>query len=179
MKAHWIRTIVFASAVGLVIGAGAEEKQAAKEVAKHPGFEKIKALAGTWEVTAGPGEHAAHSGTVTYKVTAAGSAVVETLFGGSDHEMVTVYYVEGKDLAMTHYCMLQNRPQMRAEKLSSPDKIVFKCREGDNRGIEAEDHMHQATFTFVDADHLKSEWILYKQGKADSTHSFELKRKKK
>jgi hypothetical protein len=93
--------------------------------------------------------------------------------------MVTLYYFEGKDLAMTHYCMLQNRPKMRAERQSSPDKIVFKCQESDNREIEGEDHMHQATFTFVDADHLKTEWVLYKEGKPDSTHSFELTRKKK
>jgi hypothetical protein len=39
--------------------------------------------------------------------------------------------------------------------------------------------MHQATFTFVDPDHLKTEWILYKDGKRDSAHSFELARKKK
>ena len=45
--------------------------------------------------------------------------------------------------------------------------------------LEAEDHMHQATFKFVDADHLKTEWVLYKGGKPDSTHSFDLARKKK
>jgi hypothetical protein len=165
--------------VVLGLGAGAEDKPAARGNARHPAFEKIKGLVGTWEVTGEPGEHAKHGGTVTYKVTAGGSAVLETLFGGTDHEMVTLYYLEGKDLAMTHYCMLQNRPHMRAERQASPDKIVFKCHEADNREIEGEDHMHQATFTFVDADHLKTEWVLYKEGKPDSTHLFDLKRKKK
>jgi len=74
--------------------------------------------------------------------------------------------------------MLQNRPHMRAKRQSSPDKIVFECQEPDNKKIEDEDHMHKATFTFVDADHLKTEWVLYKEGKADSTHSFDLVRKK-
>jgi uncharacterized protein (UPF0264 family) len=179
MKTLWICAVVSVSAVILGLGAAAEDKPAPKAGAKNAAFEKIKTLVGTWEVTGEPGEHAKHGGTVTYKVTAGGSAVLETLFGGTDHEMVSLYYVEGKDLAMTHYCMLQNRPHMRAERQSSPDKIVFKCHEADNREIEGEDHMHQATFTFVDADHLKTEWILYKEGKPDSTHAFELARKKK
>src|SRR5262245_49740277 len=110
----------------LAFSAGAEEKRAGRGGSKHAGFEKIKALSGEWEVTRGGDEH--HGGTVTYKVTAGGSAVLETLFGGTKHEMITLYYLDGKDLALTHYCMLQNRPRMRAERGPSPDKIVFKCR---------------------------------------------------
>src|SRR5579863_2167592 len=141
--------VVLASIVAFAFVVSAEEKPEVKSDAKHAGFEKIKALRGEWQVTHGPDEHGAHEGTVSYKVTAGGSAVLETLFGGTEHEMVTLYYLEGKDLALTHYCMLQNRPHMRAEQASSPDKIVFKCREGDNKAIEAEDHMHEATFTFI------------------------------
>src|SRR2546422_6220871 len=137
---------------------GAEEKQAGKGGAKNSGFERIKALSGVWDVTGGE-EHGGPGGAVTYRVTAGGSAVLETLFGGTPHEMVTLYYMEGDDLAMTHYCMLQNRPHMRAERGSGADKIVFKCEGGDNAKIEAEDHMHQATFKFVDADHVKTEWV--------------------
>jgi hypothetical protein len=154
--------------------------------AKHPGdsekpagFEQIKALSGEWTVTHAPEGHGAHEGSVTYKVTAGGSAVLETLFGGSEHEMVTLYYMEGDHLALTHYCMLQNRPHMRAEKTSTPDTLVFKCPAGEDPKLEAETHMHQVTFTFVDADHLKAEWVLYKDGKQDSTHMFEMARKKK
>lgn len=157
--------------------AGAEHQRAAKGGAKHAGFEKIKALAGEWEVVKGPGEHGQHGGTVTYKLTAGGSAVLETLFGGSDHEMLTLYYLNGDDLELTHFCVLQNRPHMRAERKSKPGTIVFACPEGEDAKIEAEDHMHQVTFTFVDADHLKTEWVLNKDGKADSTHAFELTRK--
>ena len=177
MKAFRTCMVVLISAAVLGLSAGADDKSAAKGGAKHAGFEKIKALSGEWQVTPSSGEQGIHAGTVTYKVTAGGSAVLETIFGGTEHEMVTLYYLEDGTLALTHYCMLQNRPHMRAERQSSPDKIVFKCPEGDK--IEAEDHMHQATFTFVDADHLKSEWVLYKGGKRDSSHSFDLERKKK
>jgi hypothetical protein len=167
--------IVAAAALGC--SAFAEEKPAGKDEVKNAAFEKIKALSGEWETSQSAGDHAAHGGTVTYKVTAAGSAVIETLFGGSDHEMITMYFMDGNELALTHYCMLHNRPQMRAEKQTSPEKLVFKCQAGDK--IEAEEHMHQETFTFVDADHVKTEWVLYKDGKPASTHSFDLVRKKK
>lgn len=178
MKAFGISLIVVSAAAVFICSSVADEKHAAKE-SKHSGFEKIKALAGEWEVTKGPVEPEAHRGTVTYKVTAGGSAVLETMFGGTDHEMITLYYLNGDELELTHYCMLQNRPQMKADKKSLPNKISFKCPDKENDKLAAEDHMHAASFQFVDADHLKTEWTLYKEGKPDSTHSFELTRKKK
>jgi hypothetical protein len=105
--------------------------------------------------------------------------VLETVFAGSEHEMVTLYYVEGDGLALTHYCMLGNRPHMRALATTEPNQIRFRCPEGEDRQLETEEHMHQATFTFVDADHLKSEWVLYKDGKPESTHASTFVRKKK
>ena len=177
-KTLGINLIVMAAAAALVFHAAAVEKQAAKE-SKHASFEKIKALAGEWEVAKGPAESGAHGGTVTFKVTAGGSAVLETMFGGTDHEMITLYYLNGDELELTHYCMLQNRPQMKADKKSPPHKISFKCPDKEDAKLAAEDHMHAAVFQFVDADHLKTEWTLYKEGKPDSTHSFELTRKKK
>src|SRR5690242_16920885 len=104
--------LTFAVGLAIVTFAGAEAKQAGDADWAHKGFEKIKALSGEWEVAAGPGshDHGPMAGTVSYKLTAGGSAVLETLFGGSEHEMVTLYYVDGDTLAMTHYCMLGNRP---------------------------------------------------------------------
>jgi len=152
------------------------DEKVATNASPAAAFEKLKSLKGDWEIKDAP--HG-HEGIVNYKVTAAGSAVMETIFGGTDHEMITMFYMEGDNLALTHYCMLQNRPRMRAEKMSSADKVVFKCKEGEDPKLDAEDHMHQATFTFVDADHVKADWVMYKGGKSDSEHSFELVRKKK
>jgi hypothetical protein len=175
-------SLALISIAAMRFNVSADEKHAVKkDAAKNASFEKIKSLSGTWEVTPKPGESLegnAHSGTVNYKVTAGGSAVMETVFPGTDHEMVTLFFMEGDELALTHYCVLQNRPHMHAQPSSKSDRIVFKCEDEENAGIEAEDHMHQATFTFVDADHLKTEWVLYKDGKADSSHSFNLTRKK-
>jgi len=157
----------------------AEDKPAAKTDPKISAFEKIKALAGDWEAVSADKEHGHGGGGVNYKVTAGGSTVLETLFGGTDHEMITMYYMDGDTLTLTHYCILQNRPLMRAERQLKPDQLVFKCQDVDNAKIADQDHMHQATFTFVDGDHLKTEWVLYKGGKPEGTHGFELTRKKK
>lgn len=179
MKAFLPIVAVFGVVAVLSASASAADRHAAKAGAGNAGFERIKALSGEWEMTPGSGEHPAPGGKVTYKVTAGGSAVVETMLEGSEHEMVTLFYMEGDDLALTHYCMLQNRPHMRAEPGSSLEKIVFKCQGGEHAKIEDEDHMHQATFIFTDADHLKAEWVLYRDGKPDRAHSFNLTRKKK
>jgi len=76
-------------------------------------LDRFKALAGDW-VAAEDGEMF-HKGDLVarYGVTAAGSAVVETVFPGSPHEMVTVYHADGTDLVLTHYCMEGNAPRMR------------------------------------------------------------------
>src|SRR5690349_8537960 len=51
-------------------------------------FERVSALAGDWALAdAG----AAGPVTATYRVTGAGSAVIETLFPGAPEEMVSVY----------------------------------------------------------------------------------------
>ena len=161
-------------------GKSATAKAAATEAAPTgTSFEKIKSLSGEWNAVHGPGDHGKEKlGVVTYKVIAAGSAVQETAFAGTDKEMVTIFYQDGDDLALTHYCVLQNRPQMREVKQTDPNKIVLVCQKEENAKIEGQDHMHQATFTFTDADHVKAEWVLYKGGNPDATHSFDLIRVK-
>jgi hypothetical protein len=180
MKA--ITTCMLALAAVTVLGcaATAGEHHSDQNKAKHADLDKFKALVGVWEMTGMPDEHGGTGpATVSYKITAGGNAVLETVFAGSEHEMVTLYYVEGDGLALTHYCMLGNRPHMRALATTEPNQIRFRCPEGEDRQLETEEHMHQATFTFVDADHLKSEWVLYKDGKPESTHASTFVRKKK
>src|SRR5262245_19588365 len=83
----------------------------AKDSSKASAFEKFKQLAGEWQGT-GDGAHGKDM-RVKYQVTSGGSAVVETVFPGTDHEMVTVIHPDGDDLLLTHYCLLGNQPQMK------------------------------------------------------------------
>ncbi|HSB61114.1 MAG TPA: hypothetical protein VLI67_05305, partial [Vicinamibacteria bacterium] len=103
---------VLVLAAGPALGAPEAPAAGAKPSA---GFERFKALAGEW-VAAEDGEMARKGDLVArYAVTAAGSAVVETIFPGTSHEMVTVYHADGPDLVLTHYCVEGNQPRMRAK----------------------------------------------------------------
>jgi hypothetical protein len=162
--------------VASAIAQDAPKADAPKAKGAAAEFEKFKALAGEW---VGKGNHDGHEidAVVTYKLTSGGSAVVETIGPGSEHEMVTVIHPDGEKLALTHYCAVGNQPQMQT-KSAAAGKVEFDFVRGTNMKSDKDMHMHSVTFTFVDKDTLKTEWTLYKDGKAAGKALFDLKRKK-
>lgn len=92
--------------------------------------------------------------------------------------MITMIHPDGDNLLLTHYCMLGNQPQMKASNKPDGNKVAFKFIRATNMKSDKEMHMHDATYTFVDKDTLKTEWTNYNDGKLDKTVVFELKRKK-
>ena len=131
---------------------------------KNAGMEKMKTLVGTWVVADKEGKPTEDVVSVV-KVTAGGSAVQETLFPGQPHEMVSIYTVDGMDLVMTHYCMLGNQPRMKAAPKSVVgNKISFEFAGGGNLDPKKDKHMHGATLTIVDADHLELDGIGWDKG---------------
>ncbi len=68
-------------------------------------FEKMKELVGVWEGTTDMGKGMVAI-KATYELTSSGNAILERLFVGLPHEMVTVYYDYNGKLTMTHYCSL-------------------------------------------------------------------------
>jgi hypothetical protein len=155
---------------------GEDKKPDGKQAGKHAGLEQFKRLAGEWvgkeQGKDGPAIH------VKYKVTSGGSAVVETIFPGTEHEMVTVIHRDGADLLLTHYCMLGNQPHMKASGKGDGNKIAFKFVRATNLKSDKNMHMHDVTFTFVDKDTLRTEWTHYNDGKDAGKVVFDLKRKK-
>jgi hypothetical protein len=162
-------------AVGLV-AAEAKDQKDAKGGASQ--LDALKRLAGDWTGKMKHGEEE-HEATVSYKVTSGGSAVMETLGAGTEHEMVTVYCQDGDDLVLTHYCMLGNQPHMRAERGGAADKLAFKFTGCGNLKSDKDPHMHDVTFEFLGDDHVKATWTLYKDGKPAETATFDMKRKGK
>jgi hypothetical protein len=144
---------------------------------KNAALDQFKQLAGEW-VGKGKIEGKEHEIRVVYKVTAGGSAVVETIDPGSHHEMVTVIHPDGDALLLTHYCMLGNQPHMKAMPRAGDTKVAFEFVKVTNAKPDKDTHMHSATFTFVDKDTLKTEWTHYKDGKESGKAVFEMKRKK-
>ena len=166
------RTVLVAAALTLASSAVAHEDHA-KAPAASPAMDKLKSLAGDWTMAGGDG-----SVTATYRVTAGGSVVMETLFPGTPHEMVTVYHQDGKDIVLTHYCAAQNQPRMKAEAQKDAEKLVFNFAGGTNLDAKKDGHMHEASIQFVDADTVHSEWTYFAGGKKQETKAFDLKRKK-
>jgi len=129
-----------------------------------PAFQRFKALAGEW-VAAEDGEMTKKGDLVArYAVTAGGTAVVETIFPGTPHEMVTVYTAEGPDVVLTHYCMVGNQPRMRAKHPSGP-RFEFAFDGGANVAPASDRHMHSAWVEFVGDNELRSEWTEHAAGK--------------
>jgi hypothetical protein len=161
--------------VAAALVAAGEEAPAEKP--RHPQLERMKKLAGEWLLVGADGQPTATIG-ASYRVTSGGSAVLETLFPGKDSEMVTMYYLDGGELVLTHYCCLANQPRMKADQGSAEGTIAFKFAGGSNIDPARDAHMHEAVQTFVDDDHLKSTWTMWEGGKAAETNTFTLARKR-
>ena len=140
-------------------------------------LDPLKKLAGEWTGKAGHGDQKMDA-TVTYHVTANGSAVVETLFPGSEHEMVTVYTVEKGTLVLTHYCAAGNQPRMKAAKAGGANGLKFDFAGGANISPGKDMFMHDLKLSFADDDHLRGEWSQWKDGKPAELMVFDLERKK-
>lgn len=137
-------------------------------------LERIKGLAGSWEGTSSM-EEKQEKVSVRYEVTSGGSAVIETLFPGTPHEMVSVYRDEGGKLAMTHYCMLKNHPQMALK--NADEKTINLDFAGDSAFDPAkEPHMHSLSISFKDKDNMVQNWTMYENGKAKETATFTFSR---
>jgi hypothetical protein len=141
-------------------------------------FERLKKIVGIWEGTAPMGEGKGDQKvTVEYKLTSGDSAIVETLFPGTPHEMVSVYYDTDGSLEMTHYCALGNRPHMALKKADDKN-MTFELISNSDIKADTEPHMHALTISFVDDNNIVESWTLYEDGKVKETATFKLTRAK-
>jgi hypothetical protein len=139
-------------------------------------FDFLKSLAGDWQ-RAGGDDHAGGSKATTFKVSAAGSAVVETIFPGQPSEMITVYHRNGPDLLLTHYCALWNAPVMKFEPSDKPGEIRFAFDGGTNFDPEKDLHVHEGTLVIKDGNTLEVNFVAYTNGKPQPGDRATLRRK--
>lgn len=165
------------AALALVPALRADEPKAVAEpLDARAAFAQLKGLVGTWEMSAD-----GHSAAVIYRLTGAGSALVETQMAGTEHEMVSIYHLDGDDLLMTHYCAAGNQPRLKLDlKASKPESLVFGFDGGTNFDPAKDMHIHGAKILIHDdPDRLKSEWTAWAGGKPmGDAEVFDLKRKK-
>jgi hypothetical protein len=166
--------------LALAAGArGADAPATGKAPATHPGLERLKKLAGTW-VEADKDGRPTDKVVSVIRVTAAGSAVHETIFPGQPMEMVSVYHLDKGELVMTHYCALGNQPRMKADTKSAPNQIRWLFAGGTNLDPAKDMHRHEGTLTFVDDDHIEFSGVSWAGGKPAENHcgTMKLVRKK-
>jgi hypothetical protein len=173
--------------MGILAGAqaaAADDEGAKAGVDAKTAFAKIKTLVGDWkseisgEHEKKAAEHQKPEALITYRLTGAGSALVETQFPGTEHEMVSVYHLDGDDLRMTHYCAAGNQPRMKLDRANStPDHLIFLFDGGTNLDPQKDQHVHGLEITFQKNGRIKSAWEGYAGGKSAGVTAFAMTRK--
>src|SRR5438552_4122643 len=133
-------------ALTFIISSGPLWAQPDKNYKGSTEFERMKALAGTWKGKTDMGQGPMEM-TVEYRVISGGSAVEERIFAGTPKEMVTMYHDKNGKLALTHYCMLANRPGMLLES-SDAKTLKFDFDPACGVHAKADMHMHSLAITF-------------------------------
>lgn len=127
-------------------------------------FALIKSLAGRWQGDfINPETKKAVAMETSIRVTSHGNSVVHEMKGAGDPEgsdkidhPVTMMYIEGANLLLTHYCDAGNRPRMSGR--ISPDGKVVDFDFVDVSGPTTHGHMYHGRFTFIDSTHHTEEW---------------------
>jgi hypothetical protein len=161
-------------ALSSFLAATAGEIPAPKPGSKE--FERMKSLVGTWKGTTDMGQGPVEM-VSQYRLLANGSVIEEKVFAGTPNEMTTMYYDKGGKLALTHYCVMGNRPGMILE---SADARTMKFAFDKNCGInpKTESHMHALTIRFEGADTITASCRAFMDGKEVPEHPTTMKRVK-
>ena len=138
-------------------------------------FARLANLEGTWYGQAaehGEADRAVH----VFRVSANGSVIMETMFPGTDHEMINMYHLDGDTLMLTHYCAMGNQPRMRLAAGSTGDVLTFEFAGGTNIDPAKDTFIHDARLAFKDDSTFESAWTSWKDGAEDHTMVFALRR---
>jgi hypothetical protein len=174
-----IMSFILVVLLGSVIGplaAGSGETQTGS-INHSKDFEKMKQLVGVWEGTTDMGKGMVAI-KATYELTSAGNAIIERLFVGSPHEMVTVYYDYNGRLNMTHYCSLGNQPHMELMNPGETNMLFVLSEKNPNLVSLKETHMHSLNISFDNKDNITHTWSLYENGEKKSETVIKLTRTK-
>ena len=134
-------------------------------------FSRFTALAGDWEVDAG------EMGTIeiTYRTIANGSSVVETMLSGNPSEMISVIHQDIDHLRLTHFCAVGNQPHLIATEIGE-NHVTFETDQVANHPDANSVYMGKATWTFIDEDHIQTQWWSFTNGEQDPPLVFDFKR---
>ena len=167
-------TVLTVSLVATALGAGDEASKTSPVTAKAA-FERLKTMKGAW-THAGQGcdptgEKEPGYDRVEYKLTGAGSALVEVSGPGTKMEMVSVYHLDGDDLIMTHYCPAQNQPRLKLDRAASrPERLVFVFDGGSNIDPAKDGYISGLVLSFESDSAVQADWQ-FTQGGTKKEHT--------
>jgi len=179
-----LATVAFAQSEGYNHADKPADKPAPTHAQKS--FTLLKGLAGTWQASVTTDPPLPEMGNMTrtqvvMRVTSRGNALVHEMHEPDkpddptkyDHP-VTMLYLDGDHLPLTHYCDAGNRPRMVAR--TSPDGKTVDFDFLDLSGGNQHGHMYHATFTVIDANHHTEDWTYMMPGDKPLRAHLDLKR---
>ncbi len=137
-----------------------------------PGLDALDGFIGTWVLADEEGKPTEEVMSVVRK-TAGGSAIMEVLMPGTPNEMVTMYYMDGEQLKLTHYCACTNHPILAAS-MSASGNLRFDCTgTGENFAeCATTPHMHDAVYRFEGKDKVHTAWRMMDGGELGEAFEF-------
>ena len=135
--------------------------------ADDPRLEFLKGLEGVWlgSFDGQPGDQR-----YEFRVTAGGHAVEEREMIGTPMEMLTVYHLNAGELLGNHYCVMGNRPQVKAAPKLVDNTLTFRCNGvPDGAASHDEHHVHGWEMRLDEQGRLHSVAQLMEQGTVTGT----------
>ena len=122
-------------------------------------MEKLAALEGDWMLLDEDGRETEVVG-ARFRLTAGGSALVETMFPDSadGHEMVNMYHADGDRVLMTHYCAAGNQPRLVVEATEDENRLALRFDSITNLASPESIYMSEAVYVFNGNDRLTTRW---------------------
>ena len=123
-------------------------------------FEQLKSLVGEWKGTTPKGRELS----VSYRLTAAGTVLVETWALGPGRESMTVYHLDRDDLVATHYCPIGNQPSLRLKLPAAPARFEFTFSSATNLPDPKAPHQHSFAVELLGPDRFTRSETYFENG---------------
>jgi len=130
-------------------------------------FDTFKALQGVWAIQSNGKPLTIE---MTYDVGSKESIITEH-FG----KELSVFYRDGKDLLMTHFCNAGNQPRLRLRANSPLGRYEFEMFDITNLPNPSTAHVQRIIYTIADDQHLELETV-WKNAETESSEKYTLTR---
>jgi hypothetical protein len=122
----------------------------------------LRSLEGNWEGTLDD-----QSVKTSYRYSATGDIVVNTLFPGTPFEMLTIFHPDGSSVIATHYCAEKNQPRLRLASASSR-RLEFDFLDITNLASPDTGHMRRLVLTLEENGEHRQQWTNRSKGEEGS-----------